>query len=167
MRHFHEELKELKEQLVSMGLAVAQAIEKAVQSLFERNNELAHEVIDSDENAVNQFEIEIDERVRSLSALQQPAAYDMRVLASIYKMNTDLERIGDHAVNIAERALLLNEQPPLETNIHLNELTNAAQKMLRDALQAFIHEDVELAREVLKRDDEVDDYNDADRKSVV
>ena len=113
-RHFHEELKELKVQIVIMGMAVKQAIEKSVQSFFERDSHLAYEVIGKDESMVNHFEIEIDERVRALSALQQPAASDMRLLASIYKINTDLERMGDHAVNIAERSLLLNEQPPLE-----------------------------------------------------
>jgi len=158
-RHFHEELRELKEKLLKMGLMVEAAIEKAVDSLFSRDQALAKEVID-EEKFINRLEIEIDERGHSLFALGQPMAIDLRLITSILKINTDLERMGDHAVNIAERALIVLKEPPVKLNLNLPEMAKAAQKMLRDVLDAFVNGDVSLARNVLKSDDEVDAFND-------
>lgn len=159
-RHFHEELKLLKEKLHRMGYLVAEAIEKAIAALFTRNRELARTVIE-EENRINQLEVEIDDESHRLSALGQPMAGDLRLISAILKINTDFERLGDHAVNIAERAFLLLEEPMVETRVHLPEMAALTRQMLNDAIASLVHENVELARSVLKRDDEVDEYNDA------
>jgi len=158
-RHFHEELKRLKGKLLQMGVLVEEAIEKAVRALLERNGSLAEEVF-QDETAINQFEIAIDGEGHGLLALGQPMAVDLRLITMMLKINTDLERMGDHAVNIAERTQMLIEEPPLQMNIHLADMAKAAQSMVHDALDSFVNADVDTARNVLKRDDEVDAYND-------
>ena len=158
-RHFHEELKELKSKLLRMGVKVEESIDKAVKALFERDEDLANSVF-QDEKIINQAELEIDGDGHSLLALGQPMASDLRTISMILKINTDLERMGDHAVNIAERALLLLKEPPLNMNIHLPEMAVAAQGMVHDALDSFVTGEIGLARSVLKRDDEVDAYND-------
>ncbi len=158
-RHFHEELKDLKQKLLQMGLLVEAAIEKAMDALLDRNRRFAEQVIEEEET-INQLEIEIDDKGHSLCALGQPMAVDLRLVTAILKINTDLERMGDHAVNIAERALALIKEPTLDTDIRLPEMAQATLRMLTDALDAFINSNVDLARNVLQRDDEVDDYND-------
>ena len=158
-RHFHEELKDLRRKLLQMGAIVEASIHKAVSALFQRNREFTEDVFEN-ERIINQHEIEIDSKGHSLLALDQPVAADLRLITMILKINTDLERMGDHAVNIAERALMLLKEAPLGVNVHLPEMAAAAQKMVHDALDSFVNGDVELARNVLKRDDEVDAYND-------
>ncbi len=158
-RHFHEELKGLKVKLLQMGIVVEEAIEKAVEALLERNEKLARDVID-EERIINQFEISVDDKGHGLLAIGQPMAVDLRFITAILKINNDLERMGDHAVNIAERALILMKEPPLKANLRLPEMAEASLKMLREALDSFINENVDLARNVLQRDDEVDAYND-------
>lgn len=158
-RHFHEELKDYRELLLKMGLRVESAIDKAINSLLNRNGELA-EMVFEEEKIINQLELEIDDKGHSLLALGQPMAVDLRMITMVLKINTDLERMGDHAVNIAERVLMMIKEPPIRMNIHLPEMAAAAQKMMKDAIDAFINGDVQLARSVLKRDDEVDAYND-------
>src|SRR3989338_8405945 len=158
-RHFHEELKELKQMIQKMSRLVESAIERSVDALLTRDSSLAKQVLE-EERIINQMEIEIDDKGHSLSALWQPVAADLRLIAMILKINTDLERMGDHAVNIAEKTLLLTGEPQLETRFHFREMANAVLEMLKDSLAAFVNEDVELARSVLKRDDEVDAYND-------
>ncbi len=158
-RHFHEELKTLKERLLKMGVLTEEMIQKAVTALLNRDHDMAEEVFE-DEKIINQYEIEIDSEGHSLLALGQPMATDLRLVTMILKINTDLERIGDHAVNIAERTIALIKEPPLKMNIHLPEMAEAAQQMLHDALDAFVNGDVITARNVLKRDDQVDAYND-------
>ena len=142
-----------------MSLLVEEAIQRAIEGLLYRNTEAAKEVFKK-EKVINKLEIEIDDKGHSLLALGQPMAVDMRLITSILKINTDLERLGDHAVNIAERALLLAEEPRLETNLCLPQMTQAVQRMLRISLRAFMTGDLELAGRVLKGDDEVDAYND-------
>ncbi len=159
-RHFHEELKQFKEKLIQMGERVAAAIEKSINALLARDQALASQVIE-EEVKINQCEIEIDEEGHRLSALGQPMAGDMRRITGILKINTDLERLGDHAVNIAERTFLLLEEPHFEILVKLPEMAKATLEMLRDALTALKNEDAELAKSVLSRDDEVDNYNDA------
>lgn len=159
MRHFHEELEQLKEKLLSMGSVVERMIEKSVDAILIRDPALAKQVF-RDEGSVNQLEIEIDKAGHSLLALEQPMAFDLRLVTSILKINTDLERLGDHAVNIAERALLLCDEPPLETNVHFPEMASLARGMLKDALRSFMNGDMNLAQNVLERDDQVDAYND-------
>ncbi len=158
-RHFHEELKQFKGKLIQMGDLVVCAIENAVKALLNRDQKLASQVIE-EETKINQREIEIDEEGHKLSTLGQPMASDMRLITSILKINTDLERLGDHAVNIAERTFLLLEEPRFENLVKLPEMASVTLQMLKDALSALKNEDVELARSVLSRDDEVDNFND-------
>ncbi len=158
-RHFHEELKELKQTLFKMGFLVEAAIDKAIDSFLMRRAALAEEVLE-EEKVINQLELEIDDKGHSLSALGQPMAIDLRMLTAILKINTDLERMGDHAVNIAERALLLIKDVRLEKDVLLQDMAQATLKMVTDALTAFTREDVELARNVLKCDDVIDTFND-------
>ena len=158
-RHSHEELKKLKQKLLKMGLLVEAAVEKATDALLERNRKFAEQVLE-EEDVINQLEIEIDDQGHSLSALGQPMAFDLRLITAILKMNTDLERMGDHAVNIAERTLVLLKEPPLDQDLHLLEMTRATLKMVTDALNSFINGDVVLARSVLERDDQIDAFND-------
>ncbi len=158
-RHFHKDLEELKQEIFKMGALVEEMIAKAVTSLFKRDRNLAKQVFE-DEKTINQLEIRIDEKGHGLLALDQPMAADMRMITAILKMNTDLERMGDHAINIAERALILCDEPPFETDLSLAEMADVTRKMLKDALISFIKGDTELARDVLKRDDLVDDFND-------
>jgi phosphate transport system protein len=159
-RHFQEEFKALREKLFQMGRLVEGAIEKAVEALLKRSSELAEQVFE-DEKIVNQLEIEIDEKGHALFALSQPVASDLRLLTMILKINTDLERMGDHGVNIAQKSQSLLGEPLLTTSFPLEAMTENVQKMLRNALDSFMNENVELARKVLASDDIVDGYNDA------
>lgn len=158
-RHFAEELKTLKQKLFQMGLLVEGAIEKAFEALSERSEDRVKAVFE-DEKTINSLEIEIDEKGHALFALVQPMAGDLRLLTMILKINTDLERMGDHAVNIAEKSQYLLGQPPLKLDAPLADMARATQKMVRDALDCFMNENVELARKVLESDDKIDDYND-------
>lgn len=157
-RHFHDELNLLKARLLEMSFKVQDAIAKACDALIERNEKLANEVLDG-EKAINLLEIEIDEKGHSLFAVGQPMAVDLRLITMMLKMNTDLERIGDHAVNIAEKSLSIMHESPLAADVKIRSMVELVQKMLRDALDAFMKEDVSLAQSVLKRDDEVDQAN--------
>jgi phosphate transport system protein len=158
-RHFHEEFKSLREKLFQMGLLVEGAIEKSVEALLKRSSELAAEVFE-DEKIINQLEIEIDEKGHALFALSQPVASDLRLLTMILKINTDLERMGDHAVNIAQKSQVLLGEAILKTSFPLETMTDNVQKMVRNALDSFMNESVDLARKVLASDDAVDNYND-------
>ena len=164
-RHFEEELKNLKNLLLKMGFRVDSTIDKAVDALMERSRNLAEQVLE-EEKFINALEIEIDDKAHSLSALMQPFAGDFRMVAAVLKINTDLERIGDHAVNIAERALMLLEEKPFQIQFPLPELTKAVQKVLSEALNAFINQDADLANRVLLKDDEIDGYNDILYKQI-
>ena len=159
MRHtdkmFEAELQELREKLLTLGGLVEDAIAKAVRSLTERDSSLAQGVIDSDRR-VNRLEVEIDELCLRLLALRQPAASDLRFITLALKVVTDLERMGDLAVNVAERAIELNAEPQLKPYIDVPRMATAAQTMLKDALDAFVKSDTQKAREVLDRDNEVD-----------
>ena len=157
-RHFHEELRELKQELFSMGTAVESAIEKSIEAFLDRNTRLAQEVIDGEED-INKMELAIDDKGHSISALWQPLATDLRLLTAILKINTDLERMGDHAVNIAERTISLKQELPIADPNFL-KMGHAVLRTVTDALNAFITDDINLAVNVLKRDDEIDGYND-------
>lgn len=155
--HDEANILALKKKLIDMGHKAADSVERSAAALFFRRSKLARDVI-QDEEVLNQMEIKIDEEGRKICALQHPLAHDFRLLGMILKVNTDLERVGDHAVNIAEKALWLNEEPPLETNIHLKDMAKEAQEMLTLAMSAFDKEDVALARKILGQDDVVDEY---------
>jgi phosphate transport system protein len=159
-RHFVEELKKLKQKLFQMGLLVEDAIENAVGGGFsERSTERIRGVFEN-EKKINQLEIEIDEMGHALLALAQPMAGDLRLITMILKINTDLERMGDHAVNIAEKSQALLADPPLDFDFPVKDMAEASQRMVRDSLDSFMNENTELARKVLQSDDKIDDYND-------
>jgi phosphate transport system protein len=158
-RHFDEELKFLNEKLLEMVRLVEEAISRAVRALVKRDGKLAEQVIQADE-PINFLEIEIEELCLKLLALQQPLAIDLRFIASALKINNDLERIGDQAVNIAERTLDLLKQPLLKPLIDIPRMATLAQRMIKDSLDAFVNRDTKLARDVCERDDEIDDLND-------
>ena len=158
-RHFDEELNRLKEKLLRMASLVEEAISHAVKALVDRNSDLAAEVIKRDDE-VNMLEIEIDEQCLKLLALMQPIAIDLRFITSAMKIGNDLERMGDQAVNIAERTLELLRQPQLKPLIDIPRMATLAQKMVKDSLDAFVNKDTNLARDVCVRDDQVDNLND-------
>lgn len=155
---FEKELEALKEKVLRLGSLVEKAISDAIKSLVERNSALAAETIDRDA-LVNTLDVEIDEECIRLIALRQPRAGDLRLITTAMKITTDLERIGDLAVDVAERALELNEEPQLKPYIDIPRMTEIAQGMVRDALDAFVNKDSALARDVLMRDDTVDQLN--------
>jgi len=160
-RHqFEGELDALKRRLLQMGSLIEAQTQKALTALMERRMELARMVIEADK-AVNDLQIEIDDSCLKMLALQQPMATDLRLITSAMKMSADLERIGDQAVNIAETALRLLETAPLRPVIDVAEMAGIAQQMTRDALDSFVRRDAALARDVLSRDDKVDQMKDS------
>ena len=154
-RHFHEELEALKQTLLAMGGLVEDQIRRAMRALVERDDVLAQEVIDRDRQ-VNTYDVEVDEQCVNLLALHQPTAVDLRFITTTMKIVTDLERIGDQAVNIAQRALELNPEPQLKPYIDLPRMADKAQRMVKESLDAFVARDTALARQVCGEDDEVD-----------
>ena len=158
-RHFDEELKDLKEKLLHMASLAEESIVKAVKSLVDREKELAEDVIQSDA-AINFLEIEVDEICLKLLATRQPIANDLRFITSALKINSDLERIGDLSVNIAERTLELIKQPILKPLLDIPRMAQYAQKMVKDSLDAFVNREPNWAGDVCRRDDEVDMLND-------
>jgi phosphate transport system protein len=156
MSAFDEELSALKEKVLELGGMVETAIRDSVRSLIERNIDLAKEVIKRD-HLINVLEVRIDEECIRLIALRQPMARDLRFITTAMKITTDLERMGDLAVNIAERALELNEEPQLKPFVNIPKMAEISEGMVRDSLDAFVKGCSELPYEVIKRDDEVDD----------
>jgi phosphate transport system protein len=154
-RHFHEALEGVKQTLLAMGGLVEDQIRRAMKALLERDDALAQEVIDRDRQ-VNTYDVEVDEQCVSLLALYQPAAGDLRFITTAMKIVTDLERIGDQAVNIAQRVLELNREPQLKPYIDLPRMAEKAQRMVKESLDAFVARDTALARQVCGEDAEVD-----------
>jgi len=150
-----EETSKLKKMLFEMASSVEEMIAKSIKALEENNMILAEDVIKSDEK-VNEMEIEIDNQCIRILALLHPEAEDLRTVTMIMKINNDLERIGDHAVNIAEMALYLADKPPVKPLIDIPKMAEKAIEMLQESLDAFVNKDAELAVEVCKKDDEVD-----------
>lgn len=156
MAIFDNELKELRENVLKLGCMVENAIRDSVKALVERDSELAREVIKRD-HLVNALEVRIDEECVRLIALRQPMARDLRLITTAMKITTDLERMGDMAVNIAERAIELNQEPQLKPFVNIPKMAEITQQMVRDALDSFVTGCSRLPYEVIKRDDEVDD----------
>jgi phosphate transport system protein len=154
-RHFHEELDALKQTVLAMGGLVEEQIRRVMTALLERDGDLAQEVIDRDRQ-VNAYDIEIDEKCVELLALYQPTAGDLRLITTAMKIVTDLERIGDQAVNIAQRALELNQEPQLKPYIDLPRMAEKAQRMVKESLDAYVGRDTALARSVCAEDSDVD-----------
>jgi phosphate transport system protein len=157
-RHFDEELQQLKAKLLRMSSLVEEAISLSIKSLVTRDAAIAQKVLDQDD-VIDEIEIEIDELCLKLLALQQPQARDLRFIAGSMKIVNDLERMGDLAVNIAHRSLDLLKVPLLKPLIDIPRMAHAAQGMLKDSLNAFVNNDVQLAEQVCQRDDEVDQLN--------
>ncbi len=156
MRHFHEELELLKSRLVAMSGIAEESVRLAVQALLARDQDIARRVIDKDED-LDELELAIDDLAINLLALQQPMAKDLRFITSAMKIANDLERVGDHAVNIAECTLrLADDGQELQPTPELEDMARRARAMLRDALEAFTKADGSLGREVCKADDAVD-----------
>ncbi len=156
MSIFDVELKELRERVLKLGIMVENAIRDSVKALVERDSELAREVIRRD-HLVNAQDVAIDLECIRLLALRQPMGSDLRFITTTMKITTDLERMGDLAVNIAERALELNEEPQLKPFVHIPRMAELAQGMVKDTLDAFVAGCSRLPYEVIKKDDEVDD----------
>ena len=154
-RHFHEELDALKQTLLAMGGLVEDQIRRAMRALLERDDALAQEVIDRDRQ-VNTYDVEVDEQCVELLALHQPAAGDLRFITTAMKIVTDLERIGDQAVNIAQRAIELHQEPQLKPYVDLPRMAEMAQRMVKESLDAFVARDTALARAVCAEDEAVD-----------
>jgi phosphate transport system protein len=155
MRHFDREIEHLKELLLRMGAMVEDQINESIRALLERDTAVAQRVIDAD-TAVDQMELEIDQHTIELIAMMQPAAVDLRFVAAAMKITPELERVADLAVDVCERAIELNREPPLKPLIDIPRLARMAQDMVRQSLDAFVRRDPILAREVIARDDEVD-----------
>jgi len=159
VRHFIEELEELQKRLLEMGGLVESAIHDSVVSLTEKDEERARKVL-FNEARINQMEIEIDDLVTRLLALHQPMARDLRLLTAALKINNDLERMGDLAVNIVERSLSLLKGPPVKPLIDIPQMARLAESMVHRSLDSFVKRDAELARSVLLSDDAVDELRD-------
>jgi len=160
-RHFHEELAQLKQRLLDMSGHAERLVDLAIQSLLDRNRAIAEEVIAGDK-VLNSLEVEVEQRAVRLLALQQPMARDLRFIVGAIKVSNDLERVGDHAVNIAESAARLVEHGGrLTPNAEIEDMARRARSMLGDALDAFTRGDGALRREVCKADDSVDALHDS------
>ena len=159
LRHFQEEMEHLKARLVSMSGLAEHSVRLAVESLLERDEDKAAEVIERD-NAIDELELEIDDAAIKILALQQPMARDLRFIACSMKIANDLERVGDHAVNIAEALRWLLQSTPFPVLPEFEEMARISTDMLSDALNAFILSDSRKAREVVARDDRVDELHD-------
>lgn len=155
---FHQGLDDLKQKLLAMGGMAERAVERAVQGFQNRDLNLC-EIVLRDEAAINALEREVDELSVDLLAMQQPMAVDLRFIIACIKINADLERVGDQAVNIAERVMDMVSHPRAELNIDLPRMAALSINMVRDALNAFLTADADLARSVLEKDDLVDNMN--------
>jgi phosphate transport system protein len=158
-RHLDDELDSLRDRVLLLGGAAETAIAHAMKALIERDSELARQVLDQDDQ-VDQLEVEIDRQCIEIIALRQPAARDLRFVISVAKMAPVLERVADHAANIARVALALNNEPELKSAVDLKRMSDHALQMLRAALDAFTSNDAAAARETIKSDAEINElYN--------
>ena len=157
-RHFDQDLANLKRHLLAMGSLVESQIEQALKALVDRNSDLAVSVIERD-HEVNALDVEIDDLCIQLLALQQPTARDLRFITTGMKISSELERMGDLAVNIAQRALELNTEPQLKPYIDIPRMASWTMRMVKECLDAFVNSDPTLARKVCTDDDFVDDLN--------
>ncbi len=155
VRHFQEGLEQLKSRLLEMGGLAEEQVRQAIKGLVDRDRDLIERVLTNDE-ALNALHIEIDSRCFTLLALHQPMAVDLRSIVSAVKINTDLERVGDLAVNIAEAGRRYTQHPPVKKLIDIPRMATIAQTMLRDALDGFVRRDTALAQHVLNEDDKLD-----------
>ncbi|OPZ61975.1 MAG: hypothetical protein BWY86_00618 [Candidatus Aminicenantes bacterium ADurb.Bin508] len=155
-----ERITQLKREVVAYSNHVEEMVRKSIGGLLRHDLEILNQVIGEDEALANRKELEIDERCTTLIAQYEPKAKDLRTVLTIFRMNSDLERIADHGVNIAEKALFLIERPPVKPLIDLPRMAEIALGMLKDSISSFINEDDRLAQEVLQRDNIVDAFTD-------
>ena len=155
---FHQELDELKHRILAMAGMAEQAIDLAVQAYAQRDLALCKRVLDN-ESAINRAEREVDELAIDLLAMQQPMAVDLRFILAVIKINADLERVGDQAVNIAQRVMNMIELSPTDLPVDIPAMAARVRAMVRDALRSFIEGDTDLAKHVLEADDEIDRLN--------
>jgi len=156
--HFAEQLEELRRNIILMGGEVERQIHRAIEALIEVDPEKARAVIAADRD-IDRMEMKVEDLAVQLLALQQPVAVDLRFLIAALKINNDLERIGDHAVNIAEGAERLAGQKPFKPFIDIPYMAEVAETMLKQSLDAFVNRDAALAKQVLKKDDILDEKN--------
>ena len=156
--HFDQELGELKERLLLLSSLTEQSVALALKALVDREDAIARKVIASD-TQLDRLEMEMDERAIHLIALRQPKAKDLRFITMAMKISNDLERIGDQAVSIANRAMELNKEPQLKPFEDLPKMAELAQKRIHQVLDAFVYEKLDEAREIIKLDDELDQLN--------
>ena len=156
--HYERELRDVKENLLYLGSLVEKAIELAIKALMERNTELARKVI-CDDNAIDQLDLEIEEKCIRILALRQPTARDLRYITTAIKINGHLERIGDMAANIAEKAIILSEEPPMKPYIDIPRMAVIARGMIKESLDSLVNEDINLAQKVRIEDETIDNLN--------
>jgi len=155
IRHFDRDIEDIKDLLLRMGAMVEDAMQQSIRALLENDIRIADQVIASDD-AIDEMEVQIDQRVIELIAKMQPAAVDLRFVATAMKITQELERIADLALDVCERVIELAKEPMLKPLVHLPLLAEDAQRMVRQSLDAFVRGDSALAREVIKEDDVVD-----------
>jgi phosphate transport system protein len=161
-----EELEETKQLVLKMAGLVKKAVDKAIESLNKQDIEIAESIIKGDDE-IDQLEVEIERRCIRMIALYQPEAIDLRLIMGIYKIVSDLERIADEAENIAERSILLAQEPPLKPYVNLTLMAGHVKDMIEDAVMSFFQRDVELAKKVITRDDTVDElYHQLERELI-
>jgi len=158
-RHFERDLNELKERVLWMGSLAERAVHQAIHAVLDADASQAEKVL-QEESALNELQVEIDDRVVQLLALQQLMAADLRFVLAVSRINNDLERIGDQAVNIAQSALRILRHPRVKPYVDLPRMSELAEGMVRDSLNALVRGNIELARSVLVRDDQVDALRD-------
>jgi phosphate transport system protein len=156
--HYEMELQEIKNALIYIGVLTEKAIQMAMQSLTERNSDIAHKVIKDDEE-IDKMDTELEERCIKILALRQPTAIDLRFITTAIKITGHLERIGDMAVNIAEKAIQLNEEPKLKPYIDLPRMADLVAEMIKDSLDSFIRSDLRMAEKVRQTEQVTDDIN--------
>jgi len=156
--HLHRDLNEIRKQLLEVGALVEEATHKAITALMERRTDLAAEVRAGDDR-IDAREVQVEEACLKVLALHHPVAVDLRYIVTVMKVNNDLERMGDLATNIAARAEYLANHPPLELSVDLRAMCTTVQRMVRQSLDALVRSDARLAREVLRSDDDVDQFN--------
>ncbi len=163
---FFEELEETKKLVIEMASHVQKSIKSAIKSLNDQDIEIAEEIIKNDD-VIDRYEVEIERKCIRMIALYQPEASDLRLVMGIYKIVSDLERMGDEAENIAERSILLAQEPPLKPYVNLTMMAEIAHEMVEDGVISFLNRDTEIAKKVIKRDDMVDElYHQLERELI-
>jgi len=157
-RHLQRELENLKRRILSLGAMVEERVRMAIQALETRDAKAAEEIMGAD-NEIDAMEVEIEEECLKILALHQPVAVDLRFIAAVIKINNDLERIGDEAVNIAKRVVYISKRPPISIPLDYALMAQKTEIMLKDSLDSLVNLDLDLAYKVVLADDEVDDMN--------